>query len=381
MANLALAEIAACGDDLTAMSEHLAGRIRAEGPITVAEFMAEALYHPVHGYYMTRDPFGSAGDFTTAPEISQMFGELVGAWCSERWQAMGRPDSINLLELGPGRGTMMCDVLRAAGTQPEFLRAVSIHFVEISPVLRERQRATLAKSVTPVDAMHWHVGLEALPSGPLLVFANEFLDALPIHQFEQTAKGWCERQITKDETGFRSLLSSPLPSPETVIPRVIDESSDIGAIFETRPDAIKIARQIAAHISQHSGAALFIDYGHEASSAGDTLQAVRGHAKCDPLSEPGSADLTAHVDFDAIRQATSDLVDVHGPVTQGNFLRRLGIDLRAEILARNTTKSVTDNIATAYHRLVDNDQMGSQFKVMALTNRDIEAPPGFKDLS
>ena len=380
MANLALAEIAASGDDLTAMSEHLAGRISAEGPITVAEFMAEALYHPVHGYYMTRDPFGSAGDFTTSPEISQMFGELVGAWCSERWQAMGRPGSIHLLELGPGRGTMMCDVLRAASTQPEFVSAVSIHFVEISPVLRERQRATLANSVIPVDAMHWHVGFDALPSGPLLVIANEFLDALPIQQFERTAEGWCERQITKDGAGFRFLLSSPLPSSEAVVPRNIDESSEFGAIFETRPDAIRIARLIAEHISQNGGAAIFIDYGHEASSVGDTLQAVRGHAKCDPLSKPGSADLTAHVDFDAIGQATSDLVDVHGPVTQGDFLRRLGIDLRAEILAHNTTKRVTNDIAAAYHRLVDNDQMGSLFKVMALTNRDIEAPPGFKDL-
>jgi NADH dehydrogenase [ubiquinone] 1 alpha subcomplex assembly factor 7 len=379
VANLALAKIAARGDNLTAMSKHLAGRIYAEGPITVAEFMAEALYHPVHGYYMTRDPFGSEGDFTTAPEISQMFGELVGVWCVERWQAMRRPESIHLLELGPGRGTMMCDVLRAASAQPEFVSAVSIHLVEVSAVLRERQRAALVKSVIPVDSMHWHSGLETLPSGPLLVFANEFLDALPIQQFERTAEGWCERLVTKDETGFHFLLSALLPSSETAIPRVIDEGSDIGAIFETRPDAIKIARQIAAHISQHGGAALFIDYGHEVSCVGDTLQAVRGHAKCDLLSEPGSADLTAHVDFDAFGQAACDLVDVHGPVTQGNFLKWLGIDLRAENLARNATKRATNDISAAYHRLVDNDQMGSLFKVIALTNRDIEAPPGFTD--
>lgn len=379
MANLALTKSAASGDNLTAMSEHLSGRIRASGPLTVAEFMAEALYHPAHGYYMTRDPFGIAGDFTTAPEISQMFGELIGVWCGERWQAMGRPESIHLLELGPGRGTMMCDVLRAAGTQPEFVNAVSIHLVETSTVLRERQRVTLAESVIPVDAMHWHAGLEALPSGPLLVIANEFLDALPIQQFERTAEGWCERQITKDKTGFRFLLSSPLPSSETVIPRAIDESSDTGAIFETRPDAIKVARRIAAHISQHNGAALFIDYGHEVSSVGDTLQAIRGHSKCDPLSEPGSADLTAHVDFEAFGQAAGDLVDVHGPVTQGDFLRRLGIDLRAEVLARNTTKRVTDDIAAGYHRLIDDGQMGSLFKVMAFAKHAVEAPPGFKD--
>jgi NADH dehydrogenase [ubiquinone] 1 alpha subcomplex assembly factor 7 len=377
--NLALVKIAASGDNLTAMSKHLAGRIHAEGPITVAEFMAEALYHPVHGYYMTRDPFGSDGDFTTAPEISQMFGELVGVWCIERWQAMGRPESIHLIELGPGRGTMMCDVLRAASAQPEFVSAVSIHLVEVSAVLRERQRAALAESVIPVDSMRWHSGLDTLPSGPLLVFANEFLDALPIQQFERTAEGWCERLITMDETGFRFLMSLPLPSSETVIPHVIDEGSDIGAIFETRPDAIKIARQISAHISQHSGAALFIDYGHEVSCVGDTLQAVRDHSKCDVLSEPGSADLTAHVDFDAFGHAACDLVDIHGPATQADFLRRLGIDLRAEILARNATKSVTNDISSAYHRLVDNDQMGSLFKVMALTNRGIEAPPGFME--
>ena len=361
------------------MSKHIAGRIRAEGPITVAEFMAEALYHPVHGYYMTRDPFGSVGDFTTAPEISQMFGELVGVWCTERWQAIGQPESINLLELGPGRGTMMSDVLRAASAQPKFFNAISVHLVEISNILRERQRSMLAKSVTSVDTLHWHVGLESLPPGPLLVLANEFLDALPIQQFELTTEGWCERQITTDEIGFRFLLSSPLLSPAIVIPRIIDERSDVGAIFETRPDATRIARQIAVHISQHNGAALFIDYGHKVSSVGDTLQAIRGHRKCEPLSEPGSADLTAHVDFGAFGQAAGDLVKIHGPVTQGAFLKRLGIDLRAEILARNTTKRATNSIAAAHHRLVDNDQMGDLFKVIALTNHNIEAPPGFAD--
>jgi NADH dehydrogenase [ubiquinone] 1 alpha subcomplex assembly factor 7 len=379
MVHMALPKNTSSGGDLTAMSEYLAGRICTKGPLSVAEFMAEALYHPKHGYYMTRDPFGRAGDFTTAPEISQMFGELIGAWCGERWQSIGRPETLHLIELGPGRGTLMADILRTTDVQPEFANAISIHLVEISTVLREQQRATLANSPMPVDGMHWHIGLETLPDGPLLVIANEFFDALPIHQFQRTATGWCERQITKYKTGFQFSLSSPSAALEALVPCDIHESSEVGAIFESRPEAISITKQIAARISRHGGAALFVDYGHEVSAVGDTLQAVRGHVESDILSDPGSADLTAHVDFGAIEWAASDLADVHGPTNQGDFLKRLGIAFRAEALARNATESVAGDIVSGHHRLVDSDQMGNLFKVMALTTRDMDAPPGFTD--
>jgi NADH dehydrogenase [ubiquinone] 1 alpha subcomplex assembly factor 7 len=344
----------------------------------VAEFMADALYHPKHGYYMTRDPFGRGGDFTTAPEISQMFGELIGAWCAERWQAMGRPDTVHLTELGPGRGTLMVDALRAAEIEPKFRGALSIHLVEISPVLQQVQRATLAGNSVPTDTLHWHLGLETLPEGPLLLIANEFFDALPIRQFERTVAGWCERLVTTDESSFQFSLSPPLPEREILVSCEILETAACGAIVEMRPAAIASATQIAARLARHGGSALFIDYGHHSSAAGDTLQSLRGHAINDVLCNPGSADLTAHVDFGAIERSVRGQVDVHGPVTQGLFLRRLGIELRAAALARSATDNVAIEITSACRRLVESDQMGGLFKVMALTSHNQSPPPGFE---
>ena len=343
----------------------------------VAEFMTDALYHPDHGYYMTRDPFGRDGDFTTAPEISQMFGELIGAWCTERWQAIGRPETVHLIELGPGRGTLMADALRAADVEPEFRSALSIHLVEISPVLRETQRATLAGGAVPIDTIRWHAGLGTLPEGPSLIIANEFFDALPIHQFERTAVGWCERLVAIEAGSFRFSLSSPQPASEISIPSGILEAAECGAIVEVRPPATTAVTEIARRLARHTGSALFIDYGHPSSAAGDTLQSLRGHAINNPLCNPGLADLTAHVDFGAIERAARGQVDVHGPVTQGAFLMRLGIEVRAEALARDATDIVADDIASACRRLVKSDQMGSLFKVMALTSHNQSIPPGF----
>ncbi len=362
---------------MTASSDHLSRRIRSEGPVSVAEFMADALYHPMHGYYMTRDPFGSGGDFTTAPEISQMFGELIGAWCTERWQAIGRPERIHMIELGPGRGTLMADALRAASVEPEFHRALAVHLVEISPVLRDVQRATLSGETEQIDSIHWHTGLETLPKGPSLIVANEFFDALPIRQFERTSAGWCERLVTVERENFRFTLSPPLPAHEIPVSSGIRDTAECGAIAEVRPAAAAAAAQIAAHLARFGGSALFIDYGHQSSGTGDTLQSLRRHAITDALCDPGAADLTAHVDFDAIERSVSADVDVHGPVTQGVFLRRLGIEVRAEALARNTTAARASDIAKAGRRLVENDQMGRLFKVMALTSRDQSVPPGF----
>ncbi len=378
MADLAGTETAAIGGHLTAIGDHLKRRIRAEGPVSVADFMADALYHPAHGYYMTRDPFDRGGDFTTAPEISQMFGELVGAWCAERWQAMGRPETVHLTELGPGRGTLMVDALRAAEIEPEFRSALSMHLVEISPVLQQVQHATLVANAVPIETVHWHRGLETLPEGPLLIVANEFFDALPIRQFERTGAGWCERLVAMDQGSFQFSLSPPLSEREILTPCEILETAACGAIVEVRPAAICSAKQIAARIARHSGSALFIDYGHRSSAAGDTLQSLRGHAINDVLCNPGLADLTAHVDFAAIERSVRDQVDVHGPVTQGLFLRQLGIELRAAALARGATNNIAIEITRACRRLVESDQMGSLFKVMALTSHNQSPPPGFE---
>ena len=377
MADLARAETPPGGGHLTAILDHLTRRIRAEGPVSVAEFMADALYHPDHGYYMTRDPFGRDGDFTTAPEISQMFGELIGAWCTERWKAIGQPDTVHLIELGPGRGSLMVDALRAADVEPEFRSALLIHLVEISPVLREVQRATLAGGAVPVDSICWHIGLETLPEGPLLVIANEFFDALPIQQFERTDAGWCERLVTIDNGGFQFSLSSPLPSREIFFPCGILETAVCGAIVEVRSVAIAAATQIAARLTRNGGSALFIDYGHRSSAVGDTLQSLRGHAINDALCDPGMADLTAQVDFGAIERSVRSQVDVHGPVTQGLFLKRLGIEVRAAALVRNASDTTASEIVSACRRLVDNKQMGGLFKVMALTSHNQSTPPGF----
>lgn len=344
--------------------------------------MSIALYHPTHGYYMTRNPIGSSGDFITAPEISQMFGELLGAWCSEQWVSLDKPENINLVELGPGRGTLMSDLIRTINSiQPDFTKAVCIHLIEISEVLRKQQQSTLAKTTIPVDEIFWHVDLESLPNGPLIVIANEFFDALPIQQFQLTTNGWCERLVSMDESDFKITLGPPSLEFEEIIPREISSKAEAGDVFEVRPAAIAVAREIAKRISVNGGAALFIDYGHNVSATGDTFQAVYKHGKIDALRIPGSADLTAHVDFNAIKEAVGNLVDVHGPVNQGDFLKRLGITFRTLVLLKNPMERAAKDVVSAHNRLVGSNQMGNLFKVMALTVQDKKVPAGFIDPS
>jgi NADH dehydrogenase [ubiquinone] 1 alpha subcomplex assembly factor 7 len=333
--------------------------------------MALALGHPRHGYYITRDPLGSAGDFTTAPEISQMFGELIGLWCVDAWQAMGAPRAFRLVELGPGRGTLMADLLRAASLVPAFGAAASIWMVETSPVLARLQQRTLAAIDPPVQ---WTDHLAHVPDGPTLVVANEFFDALPVRQFQMTATGWRERMVGLE--GERLILALAPDAPGAIasdLPRV----APVGAVAELSPDSLNLMADLAGRIASAGGAALIIDYGPAESGLGDTVQALKGHAFADVLAQPGEADLTAHVDFARLAHAARCAgAQAWGPVGQGEFLHLLGIGTRAARLAARGGKAAGE-IAAAHARLTAPDQMGTLFKVLALTGRGQPAPAGF----
>ncbi|OIR07974.1 hypothetical protein GALL_98370 [mine drainage metagenome] len=341
----------------------LAQRIRDSGPIPVEEFMAQALGHPQYGYYRTRDPLGAAGDFITAPEISQMFGELIGLWCAVVWQSLGEPRRILLAEAGPGRGTLMADALRAAAQLPAFRAAIEPHLLETSPALRACQARRLSDAA-PV----WHQDLDSLPAdAPLLFIANEFFDALPIRQFVRRGGGWRERRVALNGEAF-AFADGPAASPEA--PPAAE-----GEIFEHSPAAAAFAARLGRRLAAQGGAALIIDYGHGETAVGETLQAVRRHAYAPVLEAPGEADLTAHVDFAALAAAAAP-AQALPLATQGRFLRRLGIELRAERLARARPEQA-DSIQRACQRLIDAAEMGTLFKVLALTSPSLPLPPGF----
>lgn len=353
---------------MTALADRLRERIRAAGPISVAEYMEEVGAF----YYATRDPFGVAGDFITAPEVSQIFGELIGLWCAEFWQKLGAPDPVLLVELGPGRGTLMADALRAARVVPDFGRALKLHLVERSPVLRQMQAQKLAAA-----APQWHDSIATLPEGPLLLIANEFLDALPIRQFERRDAAWYERKIGlgDDESLVFRLNSSP--SLLGGIPNGIPEAAP-GAIATICQSAEVLAQEVGGRLRRTGGAALFIDYGYFPSAFGDTLQALRQHRPVPVLEAPGSADLTAHVDFAAFAKAArASGAEIFGPETQRAFLRCLGLDARQAMLRRNATPTQAEAIDSGCHRLIDPAAMGSLFKVVALGQKGAPAPAGF----
>ena len=359
-----------------ALSAHLAARIARQGPMTVADYMAEALTHPRHGYYMRGDPFGAGGDFVTAPEISQMFGELIGLWCADVWQRLGRPDPVLLVELGPGRGSLMADAVRAARTVPAFRDSLRPHLVEISPALRQLQADTLRAEMAPA----WHDTLADVPEGPLILIANEFFDALPIRQFARTASGWCERLVTLADDGHALAFTlgpprgpprgPPSPQADILLPPAL-RTAPVGAIAEISPAAIGVATEIGRRLATHGGAALIIDYGAARPPGEPTLQAVRDHARHDVLAEPGSADLTAHVDFTALARAAGDAgASSQGPIPQGDFLHALGLAARAETLCRTAAPAQIEAIAAAVHRLTDPAEMGNLFKVLILFHPD-----------
>lgn len=361
---------------MTGLKRRLVRRIATEGPISVADYMAECLLSPRDGYYTAADePFGAKGDFVTAPEISQMFGEMIGLWCVDAWQrVLGAPPAFHLVELGPGRGTLMADALRAVRVVPAFAKAMRLHLVEAGPALRARQADAL-RGVDPT----WHDSLDTVPEGPLLLVANEFIDALPIRQFVRGDKGAHERRIALDESGegLRFVVDA-MPTPLTPHLAARFAGAPTGTLVEVSPAAESLVAAIAQRIVRHGGAALIVDYGPATPAPGDTLQAVKRHQFVPVLAEPGAADLTAHVDFASLAKAARDMgIAAHGPATQAALLARLGIAARAARLAAAADDPQRQAITSALDRLLGEAEMGTLFKALALTPRDAAAPAGF----
>jgi NADH dehydrogenase [ubiquinone] 1 alpha subcomplex assembly factor 7 len=355
---------------LSTLESELAEAIRRDGPLSVARFMSLALHHPTAGYYRKRDPLGPQGDFVTAPELSQAFGEVVGAWLAHAWLDLARPAPFSLVELGPGRGTLLADALRATRTVAGFHDGLRLHLVEASEHLRAAQASRLA-GFDP----SWHSPFAEVPSGPLLLIANEFFDALPVHQLVATEQGWVERCVDLDPEGRlafgsaerRSALGADLPEARP------------GTVAEVSPARTELAREIGRRIAVDGGVALVIDYGAWAEGpTGDTLQATRRHAPCDPLDAPGTADLTTHVDFRALAEAAvAGGASVYGPVPQGTFLTTLGIHLRTAKLIERAPPDQQRALRAALFRVTDASAMGELFKVLVFAGPDAPAPPGF----
>ncbi|MGY6410425.1 MAG: class I SAM-dependent methyltransferase [Alkalilacustris sp.] len=354
---------------MTPLAARLAGAIAAQGPMRGADFMAACLLDPEHGYYTTREPFGQAGDFVTAPEISQMFGELLGLALAQAWADQGGPDRVVLAELGPGRATLMADMLRAVRALPPFAARLEVHLVEASARLRAVQGARL-EGHAPV----WHDRVDTLPEWPLFLVANEFFDALPVRQFVRHANGWCERMVGLEDGRLAWGLSPP--APLAALDHRLDDTTP-GEVVELCPAAPGIVQAVAGRIARHGGAALLIDYGGW-RSRGDTLQALHQGAPDDPLAHPGQADLTAHVDFEPLATAARAAgAAAAGPVGQGVLLRRLGIDARAERLAQRLTGEALLTHRAAHRRLTDPSEMGTLFQALAIHPPAQAPPPGF----
>jgi NADH dehydrogenase [ubiquinone] 1 alpha subcomplex assembly factor 7 len=357
-----------------ALGQKIARRIRAEGPISVAAYMAMVLHDPDEGYYARRDPIGAQGDFITAPEISQVFGELIGLWCAVVWRQLGRPDPVILAELGPGRGVLIGDLLRAAATVPDFYRALRLRLVEASGPLRAEQEKRLAQ-FRPI----WVPRFEDLPDGPMLLLANEFLDALPIRQFVRRGPHWSERMVTlDDEDRFVFVAGPPSPIARLLIPDSLRDSTQQGALVEICPAALALAAALGARFSRQAGAALFIDYGYFPSAPGPTLRALHRHRPVSVLSSPGTSDLSAHVDFAAFAEAArAGGAETHGPVPQARLLAALGAAERATALRARAIPSQQRALDSGVERLLDPGGMGTQFKAIALISPRLSPPPGF----
>ncbi len=350
---------------MNALGRRIAKLIETQGPLSIAQFMTFALHDPAKGYYASRDPLGAKGDFITAPEISQMFGELVGLWCVAVWQQQEQPQNVRLVELGPGHGTLMADALRATKTVPSFLKSAEITLIEASARLREVQETRL-KGLPA----HWSDHYEAADR-PLLLIANEFFDALPIRQFVRTERGWCERMVVVRDEAL-SFALSPAPT-------LISEERETfpGGVIEMSPAAAALAEDIGRTIARWGGGALIFDYGYNQPGYGETLQAVGKHRFEDVLTDPGSVDISAHVDFASLAAAARRSGAVtYGPIGQGVFLERLGIRERASVLAEKNPEQAAD-LDNAVERLTGAAAMGELFKVLAIMPPNLPQPPGF----
>jgi NADH dehydrogenase [ubiquinone] 1 alpha subcomplex assembly factor 7 len=357
---------------MTRLKAEIAERIALDGPMPVDRYMALCLSHPTLGYYTTRDPFGAAGDFTTAPEISQVFGELIGLWAAQTWLGLGAPPRLRLVEIGPGRGTLMADALRAiARALPAMMSALEVRMVETSRTLQAAQQARLAQAGAVI---RWTEHAEAALDGPVIVIANELLDALPVRQFVRTARGWHERLVGLGEAGEFAFGLAPDPDPG------LRMEAHEGAVLELSPASDALLATVARHIAAQGGAALFIDYGFTQGGFGDTLQAMQRHGFVDPLAGPGEADLTTHVNFArAAELARAQGARVFGPVTQAAFLLGLGLTQRAATLRRAATPAQAAALDASLARLTDSAErgMGQLFKAIAFAHPSIEALAGF----
>ncbi len=368
---------------MTPLQALIAKRIRREGPISLSDYMSLALLHPEHGYYVTRDPLGRRGDFVTAPEVSQMFGELIGLWCADYWNRMGQPTPFSLVELGPGRGSLMADALRAAAALPGFLDAKELVLVEASPALRHLQQDRLGRYQP-----QWLTSLSELKQQATLLIANEFFDALPVRQFTRREARWLENMVGLSECGDElCLVISREPARHTpLLDRLYPQAQD-DDVAELPAAAISLVHEIALRLrpprgsgAPVQGAALIIDYGYYPSQPCATLQAVRAHSHHDPLVAPGEADLTAHVNFEALLMAAAEAdARTWGPLDQGAFLTALGIEQRAAALAAQASPAQRQAIDAAKHRLTDPGQMGVLFKAAALTATATPVPAGFTE--
>jgi len=355
------------------IADRIRERIRDNGPLSIASFMTEALFDPTEGFYATKDPIGAGSDFITAPEISQMFGELMGLWIMQSWDDMGRPERFNLVEMGPGRGTMMSDILRTGRALPDFLKAVHVYLIEASAALKSVQAKTLGANGVQIS---WVQRLDQVPAGPCLVIGNEFLDCLPIRQAIKVEGQWYERMVGLVDDQFAFVRGPQLNTEIESIPDSLRDAPD-GALVELRPGDEQVLDELAAHFGTSAGRALFIDYGPADSEIGDTLQAIRQHEKVEPLDQPGTADLTARVDFGQLaRNARALGLRVAGPVTQGEFLNGLGIEARAAALSQHAPEKRAQ-IARQLWRLTDAEEMGDLFKLIVLDHESLPAPPGF----
>jgi SAM-dependent MidA family methyltransferase len=354
---------------MTPLEEKLRRQIELTGPLSVADYMAQCLFDPEYGYYTTRDPFGSGGDFTTAPEVSQMFGEIIAAWWLAARTAMDLP-GMHLAEIGPGRGTLMDDMLRTlfklAGALPP------VHMIEASPRLSAIQASALARHKANIA---WHAQLKTLPPAPTGFIANELFDALPLRQFQKTPDGWHERVVQIGVDGALALTLSLSRLDPALLPAG-HEQAETGAVFEYAPARLAFMETLAAHLKKHGGFALFIDYGHTGSGLGDTLQAVRAHQYVSVFDRPGESDLTSHVDFGSLSElAEACGLSVTGVLPQGGFLNGAGIQHRATQLAAAASPEAAKSVHSAVNRLTGQDEMGRIFKVMAVSSRSFDAHP------
>ncbi|PFX32758.1 NADH dehydrogenase [ubiquinone] complex I, assembly factor 7 [Stylophora pistillata] len=386
----------------TSLQEHLIKRIKATGPLTVAAFMQEVLTNPLSGYYMTSDVFGQAGDFTTSPEISQVFGELVGVWFVNQWILSGK-NNVNFVELGPGRGTLASDILRVFGKFPELHSKLSLHLVEVSPALSEIQEKILTvnhrydqekqnvtdredgsdlcykkcvtRSGTPVS---WYRGIQDIASnGNCIFIAHEFFDALPVHQFQKTDHGWREVLVDispeKESSELRFVLA---PTP-TIASQILVPQGTSANQIEVCPQGGIIVEHMSEAIAAHGGCALIVDYGEDGSQR-HTLRSFKKHRLHDVLEDLGNADVTANVDFSYLRKATHGKVQTFGPVTQSSFLQKMGIDMRMKVLLQNASSSQAEQLQSGYKMLTSPSEMGEKFKFFSLVQHGLPEPAAFR---